>query len=248
MEPCSYAVHPPQSLGQSPFFYYNPDPSPDHRQHGHFTPHPNGPTPNSQLQQFQQQNLSHEAITPFPNHFLYPRTPSSSPPTSLHVKASYSTQMAVTPVASPRPLYQKPTILIQPLDTECAASDLGFYPSTPPLSSSASAISSPPSSCGILPTPTNAIFFGTERFEGVKEGCESDVRSEILAGGDWTRSCSPMMTPGMLSCSQDGISAKAQHLWVITIFGVPTSNIFSWLQCLSTHLRLALAGHSTSFL
>ncbi len=205
MEPSSYAVHTPQPLAQSPFFYYNPDPSPDHRQHGHFTPHPNGPTPNTHLQHFQQQNLGQEAITPFPNHLLYPRTPLSSPQTSLQVKASYSAQMAVTPVASPRPLYQKPTILVQPLDTECAGSDLLFYPSTPPLSSSGSAISSPPSSCGILPTPANGIFFGTERFEGVKEGCESDVRSEILAGGDWTRSCSPMMTPGRLSCFQSRI-------------------------------------------
>lgn len=197
MDPSSYSVHPPQTLGRSPFFYYNPDPSPDHRQHGHFTPHPNGPTPNLP-QPFQQQSFSQEAIMPFPSHFLYPRSPSSSPQTGLQAKASYSTRMSVTPVASPRPLYQKPTILIQPLDTEFAGSDMLFYPSTPPLSSSGSAISSPPSSCGILPTPTNGISFGTERFEGVKEGCESDVRSEILAGGDWTRSCSPMMTPGTL--------------------------------------------------
>ena len=202
MDTSSYSVHPPQTLGQSPFFYYNPDPSPDHRQHGHFTPHPNGPTTNTHLQQFQQQNLNQETTMPFPNHYLYPRTPSSSPQTSLQAKASYSTQMVVTPLASPRPLYQKPTILIQPLDTECAGSDLCFYPSTPPLSSSGSVISSPPSSCGIIPTPTNGIFCAMERFEGVKEGCESDVRSEILAGGDWTRSCSPMMTPGTLSCSE----------------------------------------------
>lgn len=36
--------------------------------------------------------------------------------------------------------------------------------------------------------------------EGVKKGCEGEVKSEILAGGDWTRSCSPPLTPGMYLC------------------------------------------------
>src|ERR1700694_5872623 len=30
-----------QTMAQSPFFYYNPDPKPDNRQHGHFSQHPN---------------------------------------------------------------------------------------------------------------------------------------------------------------------------------------------------------------
>lgn len=34
-----------------------------------------------------------------------------------------------------------------------------------------------------------------KNIEGVKEGCQSDVQSEILAGGDWTRCCSPPLTP-----------------------------------------------------
>ena len=37
---------------------------------------------------------------------------------------------------------------------------------------------------------------GLDNIEGVKEGCEGDVQSEILAGGDWTRCCSPPLTPG----------------------------------------------------
>ena len=51
-------------------------------------------------------------------------------------------------------------------------------------------------SCGLLPTPANSVFFGRENMEGVKEGCEGEVQSEILAGGDWTRCGSPPMTPG----------------------------------------------------
>ncbi len=198
MEASSYSVHPTQTSGQSPFFYYNPDPSPEHRQHGHFTPHPTVPSPNAQYQRFQQQIPSQEPVMPYSPHVLFPRPSSSSSQATFLSKMSYPTQMAVTPVASPRPLYQKSTVLMQPLDTECGGMDMCFYPSTPPLSTSGSAISSPPSSCGILPTPTNAIFLGHEGFEGVKEGCEGDVQSEILAGGDWTRSCSPLMTPGEL--------------------------------------------------
>ena len=43
----------------------------------------------------------------------------------------------------------------------------------------------------------NTVFYGLEGFEGVKEGCEGEVQSENLAGGDWARCGSPPMTPGM---------------------------------------------------
>jgi 5-methylcytosine-specific restriction endonuclease McrA len=41
----------------------------------------------------------------------------------------------------------------------------------------------------------HGVFFSGEAIEGVKQGCEEDVFSEILAGGDWQRSASPPMTP-----------------------------------------------------
>lgn len=81
------------------------------------------------------------------------------------------------------------------VDTECGTPDVYVYPSTPPLSVSGSSISSPPSTCSVLPTPVSGQLFTLENIEGVKEGCEGDVKSEILAGGDWTRSCSPPLTP-----------------------------------------------------
>jgi hypothetical protein len=160
-------------MGQSPFFYYNPDPTGENaRQHGHFTPHPHG----KQTQAFQQQTVSFPQ-TAYANHML-------------------------TPVASPQPMYQKPTILIQeqnspflhPIDTDF--SDLRFAPATPPLSSSGSNVSSPPSTCEFLPTPVNGAFFHSEAIEGVKQGCEDEVFSEILAAGAEWRSASPPMTPG----------------------------------------------------
>ena len=107
---------------------------------------------------------------------------------------------------SPRPLQQKPAFMFQSegqrlsLNTECSTPDVYIYPSTPPLSVSGSATSSPPSTCGILHTPLAGPFFALENMEGVKEGCEEEVQSEILAGGDWTRCFSPPLTPGKLFC------------------------------------------------
>lgn len=115
----------------------------------------------------------------------------------------------MTPIASPQPSHLKPTIVVQqgspalmPLDTRFVG-DYYSFPSTPPLSTAGSSISSPPSSSGTLHTPINDCFFSFEKVEGVKEGCESDVHAELLASADWTRSAtSPPMTPGMFSSHQ----------------------------------------------
>ncbi|KAL2351814.1 hypothetical protein BJ546DRAFT_1029082 [Cryomyces antarcticus] len=180
---------------QSPFFYYNPDPNPENRQHGHFSPHPHGlpHVPQSHGQDYQ---------TAFPTNIAYQRPKSAGSHPLYQPIPTYMTQAMITPVASPRPAYQKPTILIQqqspylfPLDTEC--SDLHFVPATPTLSTSGSfcSMDSPPSTCEMVPPPVNGVFLNGTSFEGVKEGCEKGVFSEILAGGDWSRACSPPMTP-----------------------------------------------------
>ena len=72
---------------------------------------------------------------------------------------------------------------------------------------------------------------GLDNIEGVKEGCEGDVQSEILAGGDWTRCCSPPLTPGTFYFT----SAKNDHSLVnwfpeyiyqrVIAFGESGSNI-----------------------
>jgi hypothetical protein len=75
------------------------------------------------------------------------------------------------------------------LDTDC------LVPSTPPLSTcgTGSAVSSPPSSCDVLPTP----IYGSFNLDCVKPGCEEDVMAEILAGEDWSAHAdSPTMKPG----------------------------------------------------
>lgn len=173
----SYPIHPTQAM-QSPFFYYNPDPHGENtRQHGHFTPHPSGQST------FQPQNMYYQRPTSANSQMSYPQT-------------AYANQM-LTPVASPQPMYQKPTILIQPQDSPYLHpldTDYSFSPATPPLSSCGSSISSPPSSYDVLPTPLHDMFPG-EGIEGVKQGCEGEVFSEILSAGLEWRSTTPPMTP-----------------------------------------------------
>lgn len=188
-----------QAMGPSPFFYYNPDPKSDNRLHGHFSQQPShvvGPVYAQQVQQVQQmQQMQQMPTTPI---YSRPNSSGSQPP--MMFNPGYAASM--TPMVSPRPVYHKPTILIQDhsprLVTESDAheGDMYFYPSTPPLSAGGSVISSP-SSSDMVPTPLNTVFYGIEGFEGVKEGCETEVQSENLAGGEWARCGSPPMTPGM---------------------------------------------------
>lgn len=182
----SYAQHP--QMGQSPFFYYNPDPKPDNRQHGHFSQHP----------AVQTQLYSQHVQMPSTPIYSRPTSSCSQPPMHQGFNPAFANNM--TPMASPRPMYQKPTILIQDHSPRMMFDegdvDMYYYPSTPPLSTSGSTMGSPTSCGDVLPTPVNS-FFGLEGFEGVKEGCEGEVQSENLAGGDWARCGSPPMTPGM---------------------------------------------------
>jgi hypothetical protein len=186
----------PQSMGQSPFFYYNPDPKPDNRQHGHFSQHPNVQVPGS---------IYHQHMQPLPSTPIYSRPSSSSSQPAMPMQMFNPNafhQASMTPMASPRPMYQKPTILIQEhsphliFDPE-SSEEMYFYPSTPPLSAPGSTINSPSSVGEMLQTPMNNSFFG---FEGVKEGCMGDVAAENLAGGEWARCGSPPMTPGTFVC------------------------------------------------
>jgi len=184
----------PQMMGQSPFFYYNPDPKSDNRQHGHFSQHPS----NVQVPMYHQ----HPQPMPMPSTPIYSRPSSSCSQPPMYNKMFTSGYIGdLTPMASPRPLYQKPTILIHDHSPRMRVEremegDMYYYPATPPLSASGSTMSSP-SHTDMLPTPLNTVFFGVESFEGVKEGCQGEVQSENLAGGDWARGGSPPMTPGM---------------------------------------------------
>ena len=185
----STTANAPQNMGQSPFFYYNPEPHADHRQHGHFTPQPkqDGVQAHQLQQQWYHQQMMYYGQPPM----MYPQLPSSVP--TMHQKSG-------PPMTTPRPIQHRPAALYQfegkalAVDTDCNSSDVNMFPSTPALSSG-SVVSSPPSTCGVLPTPTTDSYMG---LEGVKEGCHGDVSSELLASGDLiARSGSPILTPGM---------------------------------------------------
>lgn len=137
-----------------------------------------------------------------------------------HPAHSYGPPPMLTPDASPRQ-YHRPAFVIQPempalmVNTQCQ----GYFPATPTLSASGSfsSASTPPSTCGILPTPINqGVFFAKPQMAGypaVKQGCEDEVFSEVLAGGDWTRPGSPPMTPVFLhNNSISGASTQSYEI------------------------------------
>lgn len=185
-------------MAQSPFFYYNPEQSADSRQHGLFSPHPSTLVSASQLQRFQQSMYPQELMSKH-QHQQQAQIGRKHSPFKSHIHVAPLLSQPLVPVPS-RPLHQKPAMIFTEgchlsLDTECADAEGGMYPTTPPLSISDSTTSSPPMTSGVALTPTDPVFFA-ENMEGVKEGCEVDVKSEILAGESWARCGSPALTPG----------------------------------------------------
>lgn len=177
-----------QSMGSS-FFYYQPDPHSEHRQHGHFTPHP-------QMQpQFATGPIQFhpEMMKQYHPQMHFQQSPIA--PTVVYSQSAAFHQMMPTPLASPRPVSHRPSIFIErqssprllSIDTDCS-------PVTPALSCSGSGINSPPSSCGMISTPVNGLM-ECESLVGVKHGCEGDVLCESLASGEWSRSQSPPLSP-----------------------------------------------------
>ncbi|OKP15228.1 Zinc finger protein [Penicillium subrubescens] len=173
-----------------PSFAYYPDST---SQQGHYTSQPQDVPYYGQMQ-YPGQQCAEQPIY------------SAQPVMNMHQMATTNAfrgaAMSMTPIASPQPSQMKPAIFVQqgspalmPIDTRFINADLYAFPSTPPLSSAGSSISSPPSANGTLHTPINDSFFAFEKVEGVKEGCETDVHTEILANPDWSRCDSPPMTP-----------------------------------------------------
>lgn len=229
----------PTLVSESPFFYYNPDSKPEHRHHGHFSPHP-------QLQSYHvpfPQRQSQDLIMPFPSHLLYQRPASSDCHVSTYQSVSYVPESIMTPAASPRSVYPKPAVFVhsdspyvQPLETDFR--NFHCSPATPPFSTSGSSTNSPPSTYGVLSSSVNPAFFPVEGLKGVKQGCEGEVFTEILAGAEWARQGSPPMSPG-------------EHIDSNCINVVPvmstSSDTFARLQCSSTRPRLRRLNLPISF-
>ncbi|KAH6630845.1 hypothetical protein B0J18DRAFT_475869 [Chaetomium sp. MPI-SDFR-AT-0129] len=173
------------------FFFYSPDLSPESRQHGRFIPQQH----HHQQQQHQhqpslalQQMSALPIVAPLPSTPAYSRPSSSSSQPALLPKGFATVPMlpsTLTPVASPMPIAPKPTIV---LDTEVGDFEGPYSPSTPPLSSSGSVISSP-GSCDMLQTPLNPMFSGLDGKAGM------DGELESFPSIDWAACASPPLTP-----------------------------------------------------
>ena len=150
---------------------------------------------------------------------MYQRPQSAgAPPMHYQQVPQYVSHPMLTPAASPRAQHHKPTIMLQQEHHAMLQLDTGYYPATPTLSASGSfsSVDSPPSSSGILPTPVNGVFFPRpvhpSGFQAVKEGCEEEVFTEVLAAGDWTRPGSPPMTPVFLHPNSQLSNDGSYHL------------------------------------
>ena len=184
-------------MAQSSFFYYNPEQAADSRHNGLFSPHPSTLVSASQLQRFQQSVHPQDIMNK--QHQQQAQISGRQSPLKSQIYAAPLPSQPLVPVPS-RSLYQRPAMILTEgrhlsLDTECANAEGGVYPATPPLSISGSTINSPPMTSGAASTPIDPVFLAGN-IEGVKEGCEVDVKSEILAGENWTRCGSPPLTPG----------------------------------------------------
>lgn len=194
------------------FFYYSPDPNPENRQHGHFTPH------------LHQQMQVFPVVPVLPSTPIYSRPSSScSQPPMYQPKAMTSVPSQLTPRASPQPQpHHRPTIM---LETEICDADGMHYPSTPPLSSSGSAISSP-GSYDVLATPMNPMFSGLDGFQGaIKKELQSQ-QPEQFPVLDWSSCASPPMTPVYLQSQ-----AAAQPGKLVSLNTSNASELLSTASC-----------------
>ncbi|KAG5984233.1 hypothetical protein E4U55_005591 [Claviceps digitariae] len=115
-----------------------------------------------------------------------PVSPVCSRPGSSSSTMYSNASALLTPTGcAPSISHHKPAIM---LETEFA--DSPYFPSTPPLSTSGSAVGSP-KNYDVLQTPLNPMFSGLDGFAETKPGLES-TESSIL---DWTSCGSPPMTP-----------------------------------------------------
>lgn len=170
------------NMGAQPFFYYNPDAN--QRQHGQFTTMPTG------IPYFPHFVKSAHAT----GYTQYPAPDASM----VFQHGFFPQQRMMTPLASPQPIYHRSAPVIERHSPYLSQLDTGCSPSTPPLSASGSARSSPPTSSALLPTPSNGSFGLPDAYTGFKHGLEDELLLGMLPHDNFM-SPSPPLTPGMNS-------------------------------------------------
>jgi 5-methylcytosine-specific restriction endonuclease McrA len=241
-----YTSHTTPPMAQSQFYYYTPD----NREAQNVQFHP------------QQRHLSAAAMHPSPEYMMHYQQPvyqqrpqSAGPQMQYAQQPAYISHAMLTPDASPHAHHHKPTIMLQqsppammPIDTSCTS----YFPATPTLSASGSFSTVDTPASGMMAAPMNGVFFNNPMmaaFPAVKEGCEEEVFSEVLAGGDW--SGSPPMTPVFLqsgSNSVDGsyhLSAGTAQSFSPSPSPVPRSVISENEVCDPRNLSIGSADYTT---
>lgn len=200
-------------MEQQPFLFYNP--GPQHGPHGHFTSHPHQ-QPYHPPVHFHPEMMKQMHV-PMHYHQHMPMPHPMGPPAYLYAYPPPPPRHMLTPVASPQPIYPRPSVVIESQSPRLYATDPASSPSTPPLSSSNSSMGSPSPSCTMLPTPANEpVTYGfPDTLIGVKMGCEKEVMS-FLGGIDDLQS--PQMRPGTSAvwkmrplCGAGPCSAASQY-------------------------------------
>lgn len=179
------------------FYHYSPESNQDHRQQAYYAPHPAMQHHQQHQHQHQRQQMGMFPIVPtLPSTPIYSRPSSSGsqPPMHKSFTGVLGMPATLTPMASPQPITHKPAMMM--LQTDLCEANRSYYPSTPPLSSSGSVISSP-GSCDMLQTPMNPMFSGLDGVER-KPVIELDGQLENFPHLDWSNCASPPMTPGTL--------------------------------------------------
>ena len=161
-----------QAVAQAPCYFFNPESKKDGRQHNQF---------HSGMQQ-----MMYPTVPMLPSTPAYSRPNSACSQSQTRTMAGSTHGAVMTPMASPQSFPQKPTIMV-----ETEIRDDMYYPSTPPLSTSGSAVGSP-NSCDVLQTPMNPMFSGLDGMSGLKESFEPTDSFAV----DLANAASPPLTPG----------------------------------------------------
>lgn len=171
------------SMPSAAFFYYSsPESQQDSRQTSQFTPRQYQQQYQYQRQMAMQMGMVKQQMPP---QYIY------CPPHSQNMAAPMYTPQMLTPVASPYGVAGRQSYFVEQHSSPATYGlEQEIGPTTPPLSVSGSATSSPPNTFSMLPTPVNAQYL-----DHLDHKYENGVFPETHASQAWDMQ-SPPLSPG----------------------------------------------------
>jgi hypothetical protein len=168
----------------SAFFYYNQDSQQEHCPPGHFAPHQYQQQYQYQRQIAMPMGMVKQQQQQIPPQYIY-----RPPPQHQNMTQAMYTPRLITPVTSPYGVPQRQSYFVEQHSSPAMFPMDGEYgPSTPPLSASGSAASSPPSNFSMLPTPVNGQYL--EALD-----VKYETFPDMYGGRAWSGQ-SPPLSPG----------------------------------------------------